>query len=50
LAQTSQTYSAAVAKVAAGQSGGVTDGALALGGYAPAQFYLAELSRTARRG
>jgi len=41
----SQAYSAAVAKVSAGDTGGVGEiRKLADGGYAPAQFYLAELN------
>jgi localization factor PodJL len=47
----SQTYSAAVARVAAGQSGGLTDvRKLADGGYAPAEFYLAELYQDGKAG
>ena len=40
----SVAYAAAVAKVSAGEAGGLTEmRKLADGGYAPAQFYLAEL-------
>ena len=47
----SQTYSAAVARVAAGQAGGLTDvRKLADGGYAPAEFYLAELYQDGKAG
>jgi localization factor PodJL len=44
-------YSAAVARITAGQAGGVGDiRKLADGGYAPAQFYLAELYQDGRAG
>jgi localization factor PodJL len=47
----SGAYSAAVAKISAGEAGGVTDvRKLADGGYAPAQFYLAELYQDGKAG
>ena len=47
----SQSYSAAVARVAAGQAGGLSDvRRLADGGYAPAEFYLAELYQDGKAG
>jgi localization factor PodJL len=47
----SASYSAAVAKVSAGEAGGVVDiRKLADGGYAPAQFYLAELFQDGKAG
>jgi localization factor PodJL len=47
----SQAYSAAVAKVSAGETGGLIEvRKLADGGYAPAQFYLAELIQDGKAG
>jgi localization factor PodJL len=47
----SQAYSAAVAKVSAGESGGLIEvRRMADGGYAPAQFYLAELIQDGKAG
>ncbi|MEJ0064721.1 MAG: peptidoglycan-binding protein [Caulobacteraceae bacterium] len=47
----SQAYSAAVAKVSAGESSGlIAVRKLADGGYAPAQFYLAELIQDGKAG
>jgi len=47
----SLAYSAAVAKVSAGENGGVVEiRKLADGGYAPAQFYLAELIQDGKAG
>ena len=44
-------YSAAVAKVSAGEAGGVAEiRKMADGGYAPAQFYLAELIQDGKAG
>jgi localization factor PodJL len=50
-ADLSRAYSAAVAKVTAGQAGGLADvRKLADGGYAPAQFYLAEVYQDGKAG
>jgi localization factor PodJL len=47
----SQAYSAAVARVSAGEAGGLIDvRKLADGGYAPAEFYLAELIQDGKAG
>jgi localization factor PodJL len=50
-ADMSNAYSAAIAKVAAGQAGGLAElRKLADGGYAPAEFYLAELYQNGKAG